>query len=70
LSPRNLGSGRLRRYSGRQITVSGNFDVAPDGKRFVVLAIPERREDQATLHVTVLLNFLDELRRRLPLARQ
>lgn len=43
-----------------------NLDLAPDGKRFVILAMPEGRADQATIHVTVLLNFFDELRRRLP----
>ena len=41
------------------------FDVAPDGERLVALfpaASPEER--QARNHVTVLLNFLDEVRRR------
>ncbi len=44
-----------------------NLDIAPDGRRFVVLAQPEsRREESATVHATILLNFFDELRRRLP----
>ena len=44
-----------------------NFDVAPDGRRFVVLAPPEPSKDEpATVHATVLLNFFDELRRTLP----
>ena len=47
-----------------------NLDLAPDGKRFVVLAAPEGREDEATLHVTVLLSFFDELRRRLPVGNK
>jgi serine/threonine-protein kinase len=41
------------------------FDVSPDGERIVALfpaASPEER--QARNHVTVLLNFLDEVRRR------
>jgi serine/threonine-protein kinase len=41
------------------------FDVAPDGERLVALfpaASPEER--QARNHVTILLNFLDEVRRR------
>jgi eukaryotic-like serine/threonine-protein kinase len=40
------------------------FDLAPDGKRFAVLMAaegPEPREAQS--HVTLLLNFFDELRR-------
>lgn len=41
-----------------------NLDLAPDGKRFIVLAAPEDREAKATVHVTVLLNFFEELRRR------
>ena len=44
-----------------------NLDIAPDGRRFVVLAPPESRsEEPATVHATILLNFFDELRRRLP----
>jgi len=44
-----------------------NFDLAPDGKRFAVLlpgGAPEPPE--ARNHVTLLLNFFDELRRRVP----
>ena len=44
-----------------------NLDIAPDGQRFVVLAPPESRsEEPTTVHATILLNFFDELRRRLP----
>jgi hypothetical protein len=44
-----------------------NLDIAPDGRRFVVLAPPEPGiEELATVHATILLNFFDELRRRLP----
>ena len=44
-----------------------NLDIAPDGRRFVVLAPPESRsEEPTTVHATILLNFFDELRRRLP----
>jgi serine/threonine-protein kinase len=44
-----------------------NLDIAPDGRRFVVLAPPESGgEEPATVHATILLNFFDELRRRLP----
>jgi Tol biopolymer transport system component len=43
-----------------------NFDLAPDGKSFVVLMpaeSPEPRETQN--HVTLVVNFLDEVRRRM-----
>jgi serine/threonine-protein kinase len=43
-----------------------NLDLAPDGTRFVVLAQPATSAEPATVYATVLLNFFDELRRRLP----
>jgi DNA-binding winged helix-turn-helix (wHTH) protein/Tol biopolymer transport system component len=44
-----------------------NLDIAPDGRRFVVLAPPESgSEEPTTVHATILMNFFDELRRRLP----
>jgi len=45
-----------------------NFDPAPDGKRFAVLMAPEGDAEQqrAKTHVTFLLNFFDELRRKVP----
>ena len=43
----------------------GDFDLAPDGKRFVVVQ-PEASEPKGPVHVTFLLNFFDELRRRAP----
>ena len=39
-----------------------NYDVAPDGKHLVVMA--ETQSPGSTVHVTFLLNFFDELRRR------
>ena len=47
-----------------------NLDLAPDGKRFAVFPRPEATgEQKGSVHVTVLLNFFDELSRRVPLAR-
>ena len=44
-----------------------NVSLAPDGKRFVVVAPSETpKEEPVTGHVTFLLNFFDELRRRVP----
>ena len=44
-----------------------NLDIAPDGRRFVVLAPPESKSGApTTVHATILMNFFDELRRRLP----
>ena len=45
-----------------------NMDLAPDGKRFAVFPPAEvKEEEKGTVHVTFLLNFFDELRRRVPI---
>jgi hypothetical protein len=44
-----------------------NLDAAPDGKRFVVVPqVDSPSEAQRSVHVTFLLNFFDEVRRRIP----
>ena len=44
-----------------------NLDLAPDGKRFAVLAQPENAGlESGSVHVVMLLNFFDELKRRIP----
>src|SRR5260370_30597235 len=47
----------------------GIFDLAPDGKRFAVVHA-EASEQKGPTHVTFLLNFFDELRRRVPAERK
>jgi len=47
-----------------------NWDLAPDGKRFVIFPVPEQTEEKGSVHVTFLLNFVDELRRKVPLSRK
>jgi serine/threonine-protein kinase len=60
--------GKPQAWFGKQLTNVGltfNYDLAPDGKRFVGLMPaegPELRESQS--HVTFELNFFDEVRRR------
>ena len=47
------------------VGLAPNFDIAPDGKRFVVLVpaqSPESREAQS--RVMLMTNFFDEVRRR------
>ncbi|SRR5713101_7371477 len=60
--------GKPRLWSQLQIFNNGfvHMDAAPDGKRFAVFQAPETAESKGTVHVTVLLNFFDELRRRVP----
>jgi hypothetical protein len=45
-----------------------NFDLAPDGKHIVTFPAPPAPEPdrKSSVHVTVLLNFFDELKRRVP----
>lgn len=47
-------------------TVVERFDLMPDGKRVVI--IPAADQKEAT-HATFLLNFMDDLRRRVPAER-
>jgi serine/threonine-protein kinase len=61
--------GRARLWSDQQIAfqVGVNLDLAPDGKRFAVLTAPEAPAgDKGSVHVTILENFFDEVRRRIP----
>jgi hypothetical protein len=48
----------------RRINASGstrNIDLAPDGKRLVVLPVDDARQAPGSMHLTVLLSFFDEL---------
>ena len=59
---------KTRPWSNTQIREPAgiwNLDLAPDGKRFAVFLRPAS-EQKGSVHVTVLLNFFDELRRRVP----
>jgi serine/threonine-protein kinase len=59
--------GKPRLWSQRRITTTFpyvNFDLHPDGKRLLVLAAPD--DQPAGVHAVILLNFFDELKRKLP----
>jgi hypothetical protein len=62
--------GKPRLWSTQQISFpqgGQNMDLAPDGKHFaVLLAQPASAEQRSPGGVTVLLNFFDELNRRVP----
>jgi hypothetical protein len=45
------------------------FDLAPDGKQFVVVQ-PEPSDQSGLMHANFLLNFFDELKRKAPLGEQ
>jgi predicted Ser/Thr protein kinase len=61
--------GRPRLWSDKQLFYPGvsNLDLAPDGRRFVVFTAPEKAPDQkGSVHVAMLENFFDEVKRRIP----
>ncbi|MBV9766113.1 MAG: hypothetical protein JOZ48_14805 [Acidobacteriaceae bacterium] len=44
-----------------------NFDVAPDGKHIVAAPHPDPRDErEANSRITVLLNFFDDVKRKIP----
>jgi serine/threonine-protein kinase len=60
--------GTPRAWSSTQVFRDGvrqNFDVSPDGKRVVIFPKPMEKTD-GSLHATFMLNFFDEVRRRIP----
>jgi hypothetical protein len=60
-TPRSWAAGALR------LNGLPAFDVHPDGQRVAMLpAAAAGAEEPTSMHVTVLLNFVDELRHRVP----
>jgi hypothetical protein len=41
-----------------------NYDVSPDGQRFLMVKASE--QEQASTQINVVLNWLEELKRRVP----
>jgi len=65
---------RPRLWSDKQIggdLGARNIDLAPDGKRIVTLmpASESKGSQEAQHHVVFLMNFFDELRRKVPVAK-
>jgi serine/threonine-protein kinase len=61
--------GEPRLWSDTHLFYTGtsNLDLAPDGKHFIVLALPEAASaEKGSVRVTMLLNFFDELKRKIP----
>jgi serine/threonine-protein kinase len=61
-------AGKPRSWSNMQLLAPGrtHADLAPDGKRFVVFPMPATAGDEKGSPYTFLLNFFDEVRRRIP----
>jgi serine/threonine-protein kinase len=60
-TPRPWASTQVLRDSVLQ-----NFDITPDGKRVVAYPKPIETQPEGSVHATFLLNFFDEVRRRIP----
>jgi serine/threonine-protein kinase len=69
----SFSPGKSRVWSERQLGdwgVNRMYDLARDGKRFaIILDTDQTGESKAATSVAVLVNFFDELRRRVPLPR-
>lgn len=69
----SFSPGKPRPWSDKQLampTTNANYDLAPDGTRIEALVVtPAAEETKRSIHVTFVLNFFDELRRRAPLAK-
>jgi eukaryotic-like serine/threonine-protein kinase len=70
-----FSAGKPHVWSQKNLVEIGGFypyDLAPDGKRFAVVLNPggtEEQEQRSTDSVIILLNFFDELRRKVPSGR-
>jgi hypothetical protein len=56
---------RLRNLS----STFSNYDLAPDSKRLAAMVADDANADKPPTHLTFLLNFYDELRRRAPASK-
>jgi serine/threonine-protein kinase len=69
----SFSAGKPRAWSPMQVrrtSVEENFDLAPDGKRVAFFPRPAaEQQSQGSLHATFLLNFFDEVRRRVPASK-
>ena len=65
--------GKPRLWSRTRLFQTGNthnFDLAPDGQRFAVLLPAEGADPGAQLQTMLMLNFFDEVRRRVAAGRE
>jgi Tol biopolymer transport system component len=61
-------AGKPRLWTETRLRTSNysNYDLAPDGKRLAAMVADNATGDKPLTHLTFLLNFFDELRRRAP----
>jgi Tol biopolymer transport system component len=71
IAGRNFDPGKPREWSPAQIVLTGNnppYDVTSDGKHIIAFPAAQAATggDKVNLRLTFLLNFFDELKRRIP----
>jgi hypothetical protein len=63
--PRMLFEGK---YEGAPVPVA-NYDVSPDGQRFLMLK-PSEQEQAAPTQINVVLNWFEELKQKVPTGKK
>jgi serine/threonine-protein kinase len=64
-----FAAGKPRMWTETRLRNMGNvntYDIAPDGKRLAAIVADDAQDEKPLTHLTFLLNFFDELRRRVP----
>ncbi|MGO9259737.1 MAG: hypothetical protein ACLQU1_26005 [Bryobacteraceae bacterium] len=65
----SFAAGKPRVWTEARLQARGtfsNYDLAPDGKRLAAVVADDANGEKPPTHLTLLLNFFDELRRRAP----
>ena len=65
----SFAAGKPRLWRETRLRRSGNFsnyDLAPDGKRLAAMVADDADGEKSPTHLTFLLHFFDELRRKAP----
>jgi Tol biopolymer transport system component len=67
----SFAAGKPRVWAETRLTNFGesNYDLAPDGKHLAAMVAGDASSDKPPTHLTFLLNFFDELRRRAPASK-
>ena len=68
----SFASGKPRPWTETRLRITGinyNYDLAPDGKRLAAFVAGDANGQKPPTHLTFLLNFFDELRRKAPVGK-
>ena len=69
----SFAAGKPRVWSATRLLLSSGgisvYDLAPDGKRIAAILAGGEAGGETPTHLTFLLNFFDELRRKVPPAK-